>query len=96
VVNAFFCISASRDRIWDGAALHWQLRAECAKTEPHAAPRGAALLSSSPMSIYRRVLLYYRPFGRPTLLALAISLVTIGLNLAKPWPFQIIVDHFLT
>jgi ATP-binding cassette subfamily B protein len=48
------------------------------------------------MSIYRRVLLYYRPFGRPTLLALAISLVTIGLNLAKPWPFQIIVDHFLT
>jgi ATP-binding cassette subfamily B protein len=48
------------------------------------------------MSIYRRVLLYYRPFGRPTLLALCISLLTIGLNLAKPWPFKLIVDHFLT
>ena len=48
------------------------------------------------MSIYRRVLLYYRPFGGPTLLALAISLVTIALNLLKPWPFQIIVNHFLT
>ncbi len=47
------------------------------------------------MSIYRRVLLYYRPFGRPTLLALAISLVTIALNLASPWPFAIIVSRFL-
>jgi ATP-binding cassette subfamily B protein/subfamily B ATP-binding cassette protein MsbA len=47
------------------------------------------------MSIYRRVFLYYRPFLRPTALALAISLVTIALNLAKPWPFQIIVDRFL-
>jgi ATP-binding cassette subfamily B protein len=48
------------------------------------------------MSIYRRVLLYYRPFGGPTLLALGISLATIALNLAKPWPLQFIVDHFLT
>ena len=47
------------------------------------------------MSIYRRVLLYYRPFLRPTLLALVISLVTIGLNLLKPWPFGVIVDQIL-
>ncbi len=47
------------------------------------------------MSIYRRVLLYYRPFLQPTLLALAISLVTIVLNLLKPWPFGVIVDRVL-
>ena len=47
------------------------------------------------MSIYRRVLLYYRPFLPPTLLALAISLVTVGLNLLKPWPFKVIVDQIL-
>ena len=48
------------------------------------------------MSIYRRVLLYYRPFFAPTALALVISLVTIGLNLLKPWPFKIIVDEVLS
>ena len=47
------------------------------------------------MSIYRRVLIYYRPFGAPTLLALTISLVTIGLNLLKPLPFKIIIDEVL-
>ena len=47
------------------------------------------------MSIYRRVLVYYRPFLRPTLLALVISLGTIGLNLLKPWPFGVIVDEVL-
>ena len=47
------------------------------------------------MSIYRRVLLYYRPFLSPTILALAISFVTVGLNLLKPWPFQVIVDEIL-
>ena len=47
------------------------------------------------MSIYRRVLIYYRPFSQPTLLALGISLVTIGLNLLKPWPFGVIVDRVL-
>ena len=47
------------------------------------------------MSIYRRVLLYYRPFLPPTFLALAISLVTVELNLLKPWPFQVIVDEIL-
>ena len=48
------------------------------------------------MSIYRRVLIYFRPFGRPTLLALTISLITIALNLLKPWPFGVIVDHLLS
>ena len=48
------------------------------------------------MSIYRRVLLYYRPFFAPTALALGISLVTVGLNLLKPWPFKVIVDEVLS
>ncbi len=47
------------------------------------------------MSIYRRVLLYYRPFVGSTLLALAISLATIGLNLLKPVPFKLIIDQVL-
>ena len=47
------------------------------------------------MSIYRRVLKYYRPFLPQTLLGLVLSLVGIGLNLLKPWPFKIIVDNFL-
>ncbi len=47
------------------------------------------------MSIYRRVLMYYRPFVAPTLLALTISLVTIGLNLLKPLPFKLIIDDVL-
>ena len=47
------------------------------------------------MSIYRRVLIYYRPFVAPTLVALTISLVTIGLNLLKPLPFKLIIDDVL-
>src|SRR5438045_6973831 len=47
------------------------------------------------MSIYRRVLKYYQPFLLQTLLGLVLSLVGIGLNLLKPWPFKIIVDNFL-
>ena len=47
------------------------------------------------MSIYRRVLRYYQPFRRQTILGLFLSLVGIGLNLLKPWPFKIIVDDFL-
>jgi ATP-binding cassette subfamily B protein len=47
------------------------------------------------MSIYRRVLVYFRPFAKPTATALVISLVTIGLNLLKPWPFKVIVDELL-
>jgi len=47
------------------------------------------------MSIYRRVLRYYRPFWAQTIFGLLLSLAGIGLNLLKPWPFKIIVDHIL-
>ncbi len=47
------------------------------------------------MSIYRRVLRYYRPFLGQTILGLFLSLIGIGLNLLKPWPFKVIVDDFL-
>ena len=47
------------------------------------------------MSIYRRVLRYYRPFWAQTIFGLLLSLVGIGVNLLKPWPFKIIVDHIL-
>src|SRR5438046_8945507 len=47
------------------------------------------------MSIYRRVLRYYRPFLPQTIIGLLLSLIGIGLNLLKPWPFKIIVDDFL-
>jgi ATP-binding cassette subfamily B protein/subfamily B ATP-binding cassette protein MsbA len=45
--------------------------------------------------IYRRVLRYYRPFLAPTILGLVLSLVGIGINLLKPWPFKFIVDQIL-
>src|SRR5215510_3518288 len=47
------------------------------------------------MSIYRRVLVYYRPFLPHTLLGLLLSFAGIGLNLLKPWPFKIIVDDVI-
>ena len=47
------------------------------------------------MSIYRRVLRYYRPFLGKTILGLFLSLLGICLNLLKPWPFKLIVDDFL-
>ena len=47
------------------------------------------------MWIYRRVLRYYRPFLGQTIFGLFLSLIGIGLNLLKPWPFKVIVDDFL-
>src|SRR3954463_10023578 len=47
------------------------------------------------MSIYRRVLAYYRPFSAQTAVGLLLSLAAIGLSLLKPWPFKIIVDDIL-
>src|SRR5437660_11697028 len=47
------------------------------------------------MSIYRRVLRYYRPFLWQTIFGLCLSFLGISLNLLKPWPFKIIVDDFL-
>ena len=45
--------------------------------------------------IYRRVLRYYRPFLGPTVGELLLTLVGIGVNLLKPWPFKFIVDQIL-
>ena len=47
------------------------------------------------MSIYRRVLQYYRPFLGQTIIGLALTLCGIALSLLKPWPFKIIVDDIL-
>src|SRR5438094_2161000 len=47
------------------------------------------------MSIYRRAFRYYRPFLPQTVAGLLLSLIGIGLNLLKPWPFKIIVDQIL-
>src|SRR5947208_1685724 len=47
------------------------------------------------MSIYRRVFRYYRPFLAQRVAGLLLSLIGIGLNLLKPWPFKIIVDQIL-
>ena len=47
------------------------------------------------MSIYRRVLRYYRPYLGQTIFGLLLSVLGIGLNLLKPWPFKLIVDRIL-
>ncbi len=47
------------------------------------------------MSIYRRALTYYRPFLAPTIGATLLTLVAIGFNLLKPWPFAFLVDKVL-
>src|SRR5262249_27901346 len=47
------------------------------------------------MNIYRRALAYYRPFLGPTIVAIALTLVSIALGLLRPWPFAFIVDHVL-
>src|SRR4051812_2318465 len=47
------------------------------------------------MSIYRRVLQYYRPYLPQTSLGLLLSFAGVGLNLLKPWPFKIIVDKII-
>ncbi|MEO7934340.1 MAG: ABC transporter ATP-binding protein [Chthoniobacterales bacterium] len=48
------------------------------------------------MSIYRRTFAYFRPFLPQTMLALALTLIGIGLNLAKPWPVGAIIDSVIT
>ena len=47
------------------------------------------------MPVYRRALVYFRPFLAPTIGATLLTLVTIGFNLLKPWPFAFLVDKVL-
>ncbi len=48
------------------------------------------------MSVYRRALAYFRPFLGQSIFAALLSLLGIGLNLLKPWPFKVIVDGILS
>ena len=47
------------------------------------------------MSIYRRVFAYYRPFLKPTLWAVALTVVSILLGLLRPAPFAYIISYVL-
>src|SRR5690606_33117101 len=47
------------------------------------------------MPIYRRVIGYYRPFLGPTVVGIALTLVSTGFNLLKPWPLKYIIDGVL-
>ncbi len=51
---------------------------------------------SRPQSVYRRTLIYYRPFLAATIAGLALNLATVGFSLLKPWPFKFLVDDVLT
>jgi len=48
------------------------------------------------MSVYRRVVAYYRPFVGSIGGALLLLLLSVGLNLLKPWPVKYLVDNILT
>ncbi|PYL02683.1 MAG: ABC transporter ATP-binding protein [Verrucomicrobia bacterium] len=65
------------------------------KFRPSSVQKLKSAIRNSKMSIYRRVLGYYRPFLWQTIFGLCLALIGIGLNLLKPWPFKIIVDDFL-
>jgi ATP-binding cassette subfamily B protein/subfamily B ATP-binding cassette protein MsbA len=47
------------------------------------------------MSLYRRVLAYYRPDLRPTIVAMALTLLANCFNILRPWPLAYIVDKVL-
>ncbi|HEX4084758.1 MAG TPA: ABC transporter ATP-binding protein [Chthoniobacteraceae bacterium] len=47
------------------------------------------------MSVYRRALLYFRPFLPETIWGGVLMLAGIAFNLIKPWPFGIIVNEVL-
>jgi ATP-binding cassette subfamily B protein len=47
------------------------------------------------MSVYRRTLVYFKPFLGETVLATLLTLLSIGLNLLKPVPIRFIIDHVL-
>lgn len=48
------------------------------------------------LSIYRRAAQYYRPYAALVGLGVVLLVVTIGLNLLKPWPIKWLVDSVLT
>lgn len=47
------------------------------------------------MNIYARSFRYFRPFFWPTVGGVVLTLLSILLNLLKPWPFKFIVDGIL-
>jgi len=47
------------------------------------------------MSLYRRVLAYYRPDLRPTVVAMGLTLLANGFNILRPWPLAYIIDKVL-
>jgi ATP-binding cassette subfamily B protein/subfamily B ATP-binding cassette protein MsbA len=47
------------------------------------------------MSFYRRVLTYFRPDLRPTVVCMGLTLVANAFNLLRPWPLKYIVDKIL-
>ncbi len=52
-------------------------------------------IPSASMSIYRRVLDYYRPDLGTTTTAMALTLLANGFNVLRPWPLAYIVDKLL-
>lgn len=47
------------------------------------------------MGIYRRTLKFFAPYWWQTLLAVLVSLGSIGFNILKPWPLKYLVDGVL-
>jgi ATP-binding cassette subfamily B protein/subfamily B ATP-binding cassette protein MsbA len=47
------------------------------------------------MSLYRRVLAYYRPDLKPTALAMVLTLLANGFNILRPWPLAFIIDQVI-
>ena len=47
------------------------------------------------MSLYRRVLAYYRPDLRPTIVCVALTVVGNIFNVLRPWPLQYIIDKVI-
>ncbi|MDR1146058.1 MAG: ABC transporter ATP-binding protein/permease [Verrucomicrobiales bacterium] len=47
------------------------------------------------MNLYRRIIAYYRPFTGGVLLALTLLVLSIGLNVLKPWPVKFVIDGVL-
>jgi ATP-binding cassette subfamily B protein/subfamily B ATP-binding cassette protein MsbA len=49
-----------------------------------------------PMTLYRRVIGYYRPYLGTIAFSLVLLLVGVNLNLLKYWPIQWVIDHVIT